>query len=94
MYLCVRVIDFASFYDFSIRLWNFFVGGEFVVVNLHGKSLSFNYYYVTIYLFYSILIFSTEKSHKICYTILTKEKKTSSNLLFEIIFGNLYINEF
>jgi len=22
MYMCVRVIDFASFYDFSITFWN------------------------------------------------------------------------
>ena len=45
MYLCVRGIDFAYFYDFSIRRWNFFDSVVFFVFHFNNKP-KFNLYVV------------------------------------------------
>ena len=45
MYLCGGGIDFAYFYDFSIRRWNFFDSVVFFVFHFNNKP-KFNLYVV------------------------------------------------
>jgi hypothetical protein len=47
MYLCVKGIDFASFYNFSIGYWNYsdsvvFFNFSFYNINLHKDCINSN----------------------------------------------------